>query len=36
MRRDHLEDVGAGGRMILKWILRENVDWIQVTHSIVA
>ena len=34
--RDHLEDVGVGGRIILKWIFMKwdgGVDWIDVAHD---
>jgi len=28
--RDHLEDLGVDGRIILEWLLgREDVDWIR-------
>jgi hypothetical protein len=32
--RDHLGDLGVGGKIILKWILkRVGLDWIHVAHG---
>lgn len=34
--RGHLDNMGLGGRVILKWILRnlcEGVDWIHVAQT---
>ena len=34
--RDHLEDPGVGGRVILRWIFRKweggGMDWIDLAH----
>jgi hypothetical protein len=34
--RDHFEDLGLGGWIILKWIFRKcdgGVDWINLAHD---
>jgi hypothetical protein len=32
--RDHLEEVGVYGKIILKWLLRWNeMDWINLAHD---
>ena len=34
--RDHLEDLGAGGRILLKWIFKQwdrGMDWIDLSQD---
>jgi hypothetical protein len=34
--RDHLQDIGVGGWVILKWIFKKydsDVDWIDLAHD---
>jgi hypothetical protein len=34
--KDHLEDSGVGGRIILRWIMREwdgSLEWIDLSHD---
>jgi hypothetical protein len=31
--RDHMEDLGVDGRIILEWILGVGVDWIHLAQD---